>query len=80
MVCNNRKMSKLELVVETFTFDLGNTDVAIEDPGSLPGYSTYYVDISQSASLYNRKFLRQGLQWAVSGIRINSQAVVSGIE
>ena len=36
---------------------------------SLPtGTST--VDLSQSASILNRRFYRQGLSWAVSGIRV----------
>ena len=73
---NKRKsMKKIEPAVETLVFDLGNVDVASTSPGSVPGHTTYYVDLSQSASLSNRKFLRQGLQWAVSGMRLNSYAV-----
>lgn len=73
-------MAKIEPAVETLTFDLGNTVVATAAPGSTPGHSTYYVDISQSASLANRKFFRQGLQWALKGIRVNSQSVAPSTE
>lgn len=75
MAKRNRRMKKMEPAVETLVFDLGNVGIASTSPGSVAGHSTYYVDISQSASLANRKFLRQGLAWAVSGIRLNSYAV-----
>jgi len=75
-----KSMKKIEPAVETLVFDLGNVDVASTSPGSIPGHTTYYVDLSQSASLSNRKFLRQGLQWAVSGMRLNSYAVAPGTE
>lgn len=68
----------MEPAVETLTFDLGNTVVATQDPGSQQGHSTYFIDISQSASLYNRKFFRQGLLWAVAGMRVNSVTVAPG--
>jgi len=75
---NRKAMSRVEPAVETLVFDLGNVDVASTAPGSIPGHSTYYVDISQSVSLYNRKFFRQGLQWALGGMRLNSYAVSAG--
>lgn len=34
--------------------------------------STNYIDLSQCASLVNRRFYRQGLNWAVSGITVVS--------
>ena len=34
---------------------------------------TEYIDLSQVASLVNRRFYRQGLNWAVSGIKVLSQ-------
>jgi hypothetical protein len=33
---------------------------------------TFYIDLSQVASLVNRRFYRQGLQWAVSNIKLKS--------
>ena len=46
--------------------------------------STNYIDLSQCASILNRRFYRQGLNWAVSGFKILSpipsspSAVVTG--
>lgn len=38
------------------------------------GARTFYVDLSQVASLVNRRFYRQGLNWGVSGFKILSAA------
>ena len=35
-----------------------------------------YIDLSQAASLANRRFYRQGLNWAVSGFTVNFSASV----
>lgn len=35
-----------------------------------------YIDLSQSASIVNRRFYRQGLNWAVSGFTVNFAASV----
>jgi len=32
----------------------------------------YYIDLSQCASLVNRRFYRQGINWAVAGIKVSS--------
>ena len=32
----------------------------------------YYIDLSQAASLVNRRFYRQGINWAVAGIKVLS--------
>ncbi len=47
-------MAKMQPAVMRMTFDL---------PGDV-----YYLDISQCASILNRRFYRQGLNWAVAGI------------
>ena len=76
---NYRKSSKkIQPAVETLTFYLGATGSATELPGFLPGQSTYYCDLSQVASLANRRFYRQGLNWAVAGMRVNSTMVNPG--
>ncbi len=76
---NYRKSSKkIQPAVETLTFYLGSTDKATESPGSTVGQSTYYCDLSQVASLANRRFYRQGLNWAVGDFRVNSTNVVDG--
>jgi hypothetical protein len=64
---NNNKMTrsrKVEPSVMTMTF---STAVS---PADTPGRSV--IDISQVASLANRRFYRQGLNWAVAGIKIIS--------
>ncbi len=47
-------MAKMQPAVMRMTFDL---------PGDV-----YYLDVSQCASILNRRFYRQGLNWAVAGI------------
>jgi hypothetical protein len=59
-------MAKLQPVQTTLHYRL---------PGSVQGG---YIDLSQSASLINRKFFRQGLQWAVAGMDIYTASGVSG--
>lgn len=39
---------------------------------------TEYVDLSQIASILNRRFYRQGLNWAVAGIKVLSQSGFRG--
>ncbi len=48
---------KLQPAVDTMVFDLGTSG----------GISHQYIDLSQCASLMNRRFYRQGLNWAVAG-------------
>ncbi len=38
--------------------------------GSEGGPYEYYIDISQCASLVNRRFYRQGINWAVAGMKL----------
>lgn len=61
---------KIEPAVMTFTFA---TDVT--NPGTT---QTNYVDLSQVASLCNRRFYRQGLNWAVSGFKFLTAPGSSG--
>ncbi len=53
---------KIEPAVQTLQFTTANT--AANDT------SQFYVDLSQVASLVNRRFYRQGLNWAVGGIKV----------
>lgn len=41
---------------------------------TLPASASSYVDLSQCASIVNRRFYRQGLNWAVSGFRVGYSA------
>lgn len=74
------KMTKIQPAVESFTF-IPKTAVpqASPGPGVVPGIGTYFIDLSQCASLMNRRFYRQGIQWAVSGIRLSTTAVQTGV-
>ena len=58
------KRSKIEPSVQTFTF----TNI-VTTPGAA---SVNYIDLSQVASLINRRFYRQGINWAVAGFKILS--------
>ncbi len=76
---NYRKSSKkMQPSVETLTFNLGSVPKSeSEGPGIIPNQKTYFLDLSQVASLVNRRFYRQGLVWAVGGFRLNSVNVVA---
>lgn len=51
-------MKKIEPAVKTLQF-------------TLPGDTSYsYIDLSQCASIVNRRFYRQGINWAVAGFTI----------
>ena len=68
-----RKMNKIEPAVQTMTF----TNLII--PGGAGASSDYYIDLSQCASLANRRFYRQGLNWAVAGMKFLSSSGASAI-
>ena len=51
-------MPKIEPAVQTLTFVLDDEDDST---------NAQYIDLSQCASLVNRRFYRQGLNWAVAG-------------
>ena len=52
---------KIQPAVQTMTF---------ATPGS--GAASVYIDLSQAASIANRRFYRQGINWAVAGIKVIS--------
>ena len=61
---SKKRMNKIEPAVQTMTF-------ATASPGSgVRGRS--YIDLSQVASLVNRRFYRQGINWAVAGFKVTS--------
>ncbi len=66
-----RKMSKIEPAEQTFW-------LSITTPGS--STSTNYADLSQIASLLNRRFYRQGINWAVSGFETFSSTIAADQE
>ncbi len=58
------KGRKMQPAVHTIT--LATSSVSAGNTG------TFYCDLSQIASLVNRRFYRQGLQWAVANIKLKS--------
>ena len=63
----SKRSKKMEASVQTLTFAGINTD-----PSSA---SVNYIDLSQVASLVNRRFYRQGINWAVAGFKVLSDGV-----
>lgn len=63
-------MKKMEPAVMTVT---------INSPTVNPGTTgSFYVDLSQTASLINRRFYRQGINWAVAGMKVVTAPNFSG--
>ena len=54
-----RKMAKIEPAELTLNFSLGNQ-------------TNEFIDLSQCASLVNRRFYRQGINWAVKGFTLHN--------
>ena len=64
------RRKKIEPAVQTLTFNY-TVPAATTD--------TVFIDLSQCASLVNRRFYRQGINWAVSGIKfLSNPALTSG--
>ena len=61
-------MPKIEPAVETLTF----TNITI--PSGVGSSVTQFLDLSQIASILNRRAYRQGLNWAVGGFKILSSS------
>jgi len=64
------KQKKMDPAVMTISFNLPSVSA------SQTGIS--YLDLSQMASLVNRRFYRQGINWAVSGFKVYSAPATSG--
>jgi hypothetical protein len=66
----SKKGSKIEPSMLTLSF---------AGPTVAPGGGVYaHVDLSQVASLVNRRFYRQGINWAVAGFKIFTQTGYEG--
>ncbi len=66
-MARKRMKSKIQPAVQTLSF----TTPTIQSSG---GTAQFYIDLSQCASLVNRRFYRQGINWAVASIKILSTA------
>ena len=67
-----RMKSKIQPAEQTMTF----STTTIPSGGS----ADFYVDLSQCASIVNRRFYRQGLNWAVSSIKIISGGFTGSVQ
>ncbi len=68
---NYSKRSKVEPAVMTLTFSI---------PTILPNNTrSDYIDLSQVASIVNRRFYRQGINWAVAGFKFTTASGNSGL-
>lgn len=52
--------------------------MAFQTPSNISGTNSYTVDLSQAASILNRRFYRQGINWAVAGFKIFSSTGTVG--
>ena len=66
------KMKKVEPSVQTMLF--ATPSIANGATGS------FYIDLSQCASLLNRRFYRQGVNWAVGSIKILAAAFTGAVQ
>ena len=64
-----RMKSKIQPAVQTMLFTTEQIPAKVE---GVSGEKSFYIDISQCASIMNRRFYRQGLNWAVNSIKILS--------
>jgi hypothetical protein len=64
---SKKRMNKIEPSVMTMAFTI-----------PAPGGVVSYIDLSQVASLVNRRFYRQGINWAVGGFKVLTDAGVTG--
>jgi hypothetical protein len=62
------KTAKIQPAVRTLTFTIP----------ALTADETKYIDLSQCASLVNRRFYRQGLNWAVAGFTLHATSGTTG--
>ena len=58
---SSMKPKKIQPAVQTLTFATPSTSA-----------TRTYIDLSQAASVANRRFYRQGLNWAVAGFKVSS--------
>ena len=63
-----KKSNKIEPAVQKIFLQIPSWDGVNQESAK------WYCDLSQIASLVNRRFYRQGLNWAVSGITLHSPA------
>jgi hypothetical protein len=65
-----KRKNKIEPAVMTLNF--------VTDPTDPNQTTQYFIDLSQVASLVNRRFYRQGINWAVAGFKVYTATPPSG--
>ena len=70
------KRRKIEPAVQTITLGIGAVP-AVYPPGQ-PTLATYFVDLSQIACVVNRRAYRQGINWAIAGMKVTAASGTSG--
>ncbi len=71
-----RRGSKIEPAPQTL-FIPGTVLTTVPAGG---GRTSFYIDLSQIASLVNRRFYRQGINWAIAGIKFQTGITSGSIE
>jgi len=74
---NNNKLARRKKI-EPAPMTMAFTAVVPHGTGGSDGTLTQFLDLSQCASLINRRFYRQGLNWAVANIKFLSTPALSG--
>jgi len=70
-MARKKRTSKIQPSVRTLTFPIGQITSTTTNK---------YIDLSQCASLVNRRFYRQGINWAVSGFTLHTSAGTGSIQ
>ena len=65
-----KRMNKIEPAVMTLSFQLTSAPFQVN--------TTDYIDLSQVASVVNRRFYRQGINWAVAGFKLMTSSGYKG--
>ncbi|AXH78811.1 MAG: hypothetical protein [Circular genetic element sp.] len=68
-----RRSKKIEPAVQTLLFT-----VPVPAGDGADATTTVYCDISQVASLVNRRFYRQGISWPIAGFKFGTQPAIFG--
>ena len=64
-----KRKNKIEPAVQTLSFQLTSSPFEVS--------TTDYIDLSQVASLVNRRFYRQGINWAVGGFKFLAAIMIT---
>ena len=72
-----RRSRKIQPAIKSLYFNVPS-DPAPADPAQPQTFATSYIDLSLAASAINRRFIRQGLNWAVGGFTLYNESPNQG--